>query len=149
VERAGKFRPNVFLIADHGFNTYSTLIEARRDTVQKRPDLVQRFVDASIIGWRNYLHGDNRAANALIKRENPEMTDAQIAFSIARMKEHGIVESGEALEHGIGAMSHERVASFYEKMVGAGVVRPGLDIRTAYTLQFVNKGVALERGRKP
>ncbi len=51
VEKAGKFKPKIFLLADQGFNTYSTLIETRRDLVEKKPDLVQRFVDASIIGW--------------------------------------------------------------------------------------------------
>ena len=149
VEQAGKFKPNIFLAADFGFDTYSTLIETRRDTVEKRAELVQRFVNASIVGWYNYLYGDNRAANALIKRENPEMTDAQIAFSIAKMKEYGIVDSGETLTRGIGAMSDERVASFYAKMVKAGAIKPGLDIRAAYTTQFVNKGVGLDLRPRP
>ncbi len=144
VEQVGKFKPNIFLAADHGFDTYSTLIETRRDMVEKRPDLVQRFVDASIIGWYNYVYGDNAAANARIKRENPDMTDAQIAFSLAKMKEYGIVDSGEALVKGVGAMSDERVKSFYDKMTKAGVIKPGLDVKAAYTLRFVNKGVGLD-----
>lgn len=144
VENVGKFRPNVFLAADYGFDTYSTLIETRRETVEKRTDMVQRFIDASIIGWYNYMYHDNAAANALIKRENPEMTDAQIAFTLAKMKESGIVDSGQSLTKGIGAMSHERIASFYDKMSKAGVVKPGLDLSKGYTLQFVNKGVGLE-----
>jgi NitT/TauT family transport system substrate-binding protein len=144
VENVGKFRPNVFLAADYGFDTYSTLIETRRETVEKRADMVQRFIDASIIGWYNYMYHDNAAANALIKRENPEMTDAQIAFTLAKMKESGIVDSGQSLTKGIGAMSHERIASFYDKMSKAGVVKPGLDLSKGYTLQFVNKGVGLE-----
>ena len=75
IEKQGNFKPKIFLLADQGFNTYSTLIETRRDLVEKKPDLVQRFVDASIIGWYNYIYGDNKAANALIKQQNPEMTD--------------------------------------------------------------------------
>jgi NitT/TauT family transport system substrate-binding protein len=90
------------------------------------------------------MYHDNAAANALIKRENPEMTDAQIAFTLAKMKESGIVDSGQSLTKGIGAMSHERIASFYDKMSKAGVVKPGLDLSKGYTLQFVNKGVGLE-----
>jgi len=144
VEQQGKFKPNLFLAADHGFDTYSTLIEARRDTIEKRADLVQRFVDASIIGWYNYMYGDNRAANALIRKANPEMTDAQIAFSIARMKEYGIVDSGDSLKFGIGAMTDARFKSFFDKMAAAGVVKAGLDYRKAYTLQFVNKRVGLD-----
>src|SRR5580700_3610345 len=108
VEKAAGFKPNVILLADAGYNTYSTLIEARVETVQKKPDLVQRFVDASIIGWYNYLYGDNAAANAMIKKLNPEMTDDLLAFSVTKMKEYGIVDSGEALKDGIGAMSDER-----------------------------------------
>ena len=96
IEKQAEFKPKVFLLADQGFDTYSTLIETRRDMVEKRPDLVQRFVDASIIGWYNYLYGDNKAANALIKKHNPEMTDELLAYSIAKMKEYGIVDSGDA-----------------------------------------------------
>ena len=96
IEKQAHFKPKVFLIADQGFNSYSTLIETRRDLVEKRPDLVQRFVDASIIGWANYLYGDNKAANALIKNQNPEMTDELLAYSVANMKEYGIVDSGDA-----------------------------------------------------
>ena len=144
VEKEGRFKPKVFLLADHGFNTYSTLIEARRETVEKRPDVVQRFVDASAIGWYNYLYGDNKAANALIKQHNPEMTDDLLAYSIAAMKEFGIVDSGDTLKNGIGAMTDARMASFFDKMVRAGVVKAGTDFRKSYTLQFVNKGVGVD-----
>jgi NitT/TauT family transport system substrate-binding protein len=144
VEKTGKFKPKIFLLADHGFNTYSTLIEARRETMEKNPGLVQRFVDASAIGWYNYLYGDNKAANALIRKHNPEMSDELIAYSIDRMKEYGIVDSGDTLKLGIGAMSDARMASFFDKMVKAGVTKAGLDFRKSYTLQFVNKGVGVE-----
>jgi NitT/TauT family transport system substrate-binding protein len=144
VEKQGGFKPNVFLLADHGFNTYSTLIETRPDFVAKNPDVVQRFVDASIVGWYNYLYGDNAAANAAIKKDNPEITDDLIAFSIARMKDYGIVDSGEALQNGIGAMSDEHIKSFFDKMTRAGVVKPGIDYKKAFTLQFVNKKVGME-----
>jgi len=144
VEKAAKFKPGIILLADYGFNTYSTLIETRRDLADKKPDLVQRFVDASIIGWYHYLYGDNAPANALIKKLNPEMTDELLAYSLARMKEYGIVDSGDTLRDGIGAMTDARAASFYDKMVRAGVVRPDIDFRKAYTLRFVNKGVGLD-----
>ncbi len=98
VEKAASFKPNVILLADHGFNAYSTLIETRREIVEKKPDLVQRFVDASAIGWYNYLYGDNNAANALIKKMNPEMTDELLGYSVAKMKEYGIVDSGDTLK---------------------------------------------------
>ena len=144
IETQGKFKPKLFLIADYGFDSYSTLIETRRDLVEKNPDLVQRFVDASVIGWANYLYGDNAAANAAIKRDNPEMNDAAMAYSIARMKEFGIVDSGDTLKLGIGAMTDARMKSFFDKMVRAGVVKAGVDYWRGYTTQFVNKGVGVE-----
>jgi NitT/TauT family transport system substrate-binding protein len=144
VEKMAGFKPGIILLADYGFNTYSTLIETRRDVIDKKPDLVQRFVNASLIGWYNYLYGNNAAANAMIKKLNPEMSDALIAYSIARMKEYGIVDSGDALRDGIGAMSDTRMANFFDKMVRAHVVRPEIDYRKSYTLRFINKGVGLD-----
>jgi NitT/TauT family transport system substrate-binding protein len=144
IEKAAKFKPGIILLADYGFNTYSTLIETRREFIDKKPDLVQRFVDASIVGWYNYLYGDNTPANAMIKKLNPEMTDDLLAYSVSKMKEYGIVDSGDALRDGIGAISDARVASFFDKMVRAGVVRRDIDFRKSYTLRFANKGVGLD-----
>jgi NitT/TauT family transport system substrate-binding protein len=144
VEKQGGFKPNVFLLADYGYSTYATLVETRREYVQAHPDIVQRFVDASTIGWYHYLYGDNSKANEAIKRENPEMTDEQIVFSITKMKEYGIVDSGDTLKLGIGAMTDDRWSEFYNTMVKAGVVKAGLDYKKAYTTQFVNKSVGLD-----
>ncbi|HXB77770.1 MAG TPA: ABC transporter substrate-binding protein [Bradyrhizobium sp.] len=148
IEKSAGFKPGIILLADYGFNSYSTLIETRRDLIDKRPDLVQRFVDASVKGWYHYLYGDNRAANAMIRKLNPEMTDELIAYSIARMREYGIVDSGDSLRDGIGAMTDARMASFFDKMVRARVVRPDIDYRKAYTLRFVNKGVGVDERPK-
>lgn len=145
VEQAGGFVPNVFLIADKGFDTYSTTVEAMDETIETMPEAVQCFVDASAIGWVNYLYGDPYAGNQLILIENPDMTQAQIDFSIEKMKEYGIVDSGEALDVGLGAMTDERIKSFYDKMVSAGVAPEAIDLSSVYTLQFVNKGVGLDR----
>ena len=144
IEQQAHFKPRVFLLADYGFNAYSTLIETRRELVEKKPDLVQRFVDASAIGWYHYIYGDSRPGNELIKKQNPEMTDAMLANSIAKMKEYGIVDSGESVKLGIGAMTDAQWKSFFDKMVHAGVVKPSLDYKRAYTLQFVNKGVGAD-----
>jgi len=144
IETIGKVKPVIFLLADHGFSSYSTLIETRRDLVASKPDLVQRFVDASMIGWYKYLYHDNAAANALIKKHNPEMTDALLAYSVDKMKQYGIVDSGDSLKLGIGAMTDARMMGFYASMLRAGVVKPGLDYRRSYTLQFVNKGIGLK-----
>jgi NitT/TauT family transport system substrate-binding protein len=144
IERQAGFKPRLFLLADQGFDAYSTLIETRRDLIAKRPGVVQRFVDASIIGWYNYIYHDNRAANALIRKHNPEMPDALLAYAVAAMKEHGIVDSGDAAKLGIGAMTEARMKSFFDKMARAGVVKPTLDWRRAFTTQFVNKRVGID-----
>ena len=144
VEKQGGFKPNIFLLADQGYSTYATTIETRPELVAKSPDLVQRFVDASAVGWYHYLYGDNSKANAAIKKDNPDISDEQIAFSIAKMKEYGLVDSGDALKLGIGAMTDARMKDFYDQMVKAGVVKAGLDYKKAYTQQFVDKGVGLE-----
>jgi NitT/TauT family transport system substrate-binding protein len=144
VEKAAGFKPVLHLLADNGFTTYATTVEARREMVEKQPDVVQKFVDASAIGWYNYLYGDNKKANELIKKDNPEMTDEQIDFSIAKMKEYGIVDSGDSLNAGIGAMTDARMKDFFDKMVKAGLFKADLDYKKSYTLQFVNKGVGKE-----
>jgi NitT/TauT family transport system substrate-binding protein len=144
IEKEAKFKPTIVLLADNGFNTYSTLIETRKEFAESKPDLVQRFVDASVIGWYNYIYGDNSAGNALIKKMNPDMTDELLKYSVDTMKQYGIVDSGDTLKNGIGAMTDDRMASFFDKMVKAGVVKGNIDWKSSYTLRFVNKAVGLD-----
>lgn len=141
IKKAGGFEPTVFLLADSGYDPYSTTIECKQELVDKNPDLVQRFVDASIKGWYSYLNGDPTPANQLIKKANPEMTDEQIKYGIEKMKQYGIVISGDASTKGIGAMTDERWKSFFEITSGQGVFKKDVDYKKAYTLKFVNKGV--------
>jgi NitT/TauT family transport system substrate-binding protein len=132
IEKQGGFRPNIFLLSDYGYSTYSTLIETRRDLIEKKPDLVQRFVDASAIGWYDYLYGDNAKANAMIKAQNPDITDDQIAFSIGELKEHGVIDSGDTLTLGIGAMTDARWQDFFDKMVAIGMVDKHTDYKRVH-----------------
>jgi NitT/TauT family transport system substrate-binding protein len=149
IAHEGGFKPNVFLAADYGYRSYSTTIETRRDVIAKNPDLVQRFVTASIIGWYHYLYGDNAAANARIKKDNPDITDAQLAYSVAAMKAHGIVDSGDTEKLGIGAMTDKRMKAFFDQMVAAALFKANLDYRAAYVTQFVDHGVGLDQRRRP
>ncbi|MDC7987687.1 ABC transporter substrate-binding protein [Rhodoplanes sp. TEM] len=144
IERQSRIRPVVFLLADQGFSSYSTLIETRRDLVENKPGLVERFVDASIVGWYSYLYGDPSAGNALIRKQNPEMSEDLLAYARERMKTYGIVDSGDAERLGIGAMTDARMAAFFAAMVKAGVTKPTVDFRRSYTLQFVNKRVGID-----
>lgn len=144
VEKEGGFKPTVFLMADAGYTTYATMIEGMADWIGKNPDVTKRFVEASIVGWYHYLYGDNKAANDFIKKENADMNDDLIAFSIKQMKDYGILVSGEATDKGIGCMTDEKVKAFYDKMVSAKVVKGGLDIGKVYTTEFVCKGLGKE-----
>lgn len=144
IERQAGWDPKVFLLADYGFNPYSTTIETRTDLLEENPDLVKRFVEASIIGWYNYLYGDNAAANELIKADNPEMTDGQLAYSLEKMKEYEILISGDAVDKGIGCMTDARWKEFYDQMSAIGLYPEGLDITKAYTTEFVCKGLGTD-----
>ena len=135
--------PPVLLIADAGFSAYQTTIAISRKLATEKRDLIQRFVDATLEGWTQYLKGGPaiEAANALIKKANPEQTDDRIQYAIKVLNERGIVMSGDALTGGIGAMSDARWKSFYESMAEVDVLPKGLDAGRAYTLDFVNKGI--------
>jgi NitT/TauT family transport system substrate-binding protein len=138
IEKAGA-KIVVHLLADAGYSTYATTIETSWKLVNEKPDVVQRFVNATIEGWYSYLYGDPAPANALIKKDNPEMADDQIAHSLATLKKYGVVDSGDAETLGIGAMSDARWKDFHAIMVEAGLYAADLDLKRAYTLQFVNK----------
>lgn len=144
VEKEGGFTPDVFLIADAGYTTYATTIEAMADTIANKPEEVKCFVEGSILGWYNYLYGDNAAANQAIMADNPEMTPDKIEYAIGKMKSEGIVVSGDAETAGIGVMTDAKIQGFYDKMVAAGVVEAGLDFTATYTTEFVGKGLGMD-----
>jgi NitT/TauT family transport system substrate-binding protein len=145
IEQEAKFKPVVHLLADQGFDNYNTTINISRKLMGEKRDPVQRFVNATLEGWGEYLKAGpgNAAANTLIKKDNPDMTDDRIEFAIKVMNERGIVKSGDALKLGVGAMTDERWKRFYETMVGVGVFQAGLDVKKGYALDFVNKGVGI------
>ena len=144
VKKEGGFDPNVFLIADAGYSSYATTIETMQQTIDERPEQVKCFVEGSIKGWYNYLYNDNTAANALIQEANPEMSADKISYAIGKLKEWGIVDSGDAETKGIGVITDETVDNFYDQMVAAGVVEAGIDYKGTYTTEFVGKGLGLD-----
>ena len=145
IAKEGGFEPVVFLLADHGYTPYATTIETRQEIVDSDPTLVEKFVDASIKGWYSYLE-DHTPGNQLIKQDNPEMTDEQLAYSLDKMLAYGIAISGDAESMGIGAMTDERWQTFFEDMVAAGVFKADTDYTQAFMLDFVNKGAEYYQG---
>jgi NitT/TauT family transport system substrate-binding protein len=133
--------PRVFLLADHGWNSYSTVLETRIELLGRQPDLVQRFVDASVLGWRNFSEGKNAGAvDALIKRENPSMTDGLITYSRQKMRELKLIEGDDAKEDAVGVIDLKRVRAFYDEMVKAGMYKAEeIDPTKSVTTNFVTR----------
>jgi NitT/TauT family transport system substrate-binding protein len=143
IEKEGGFKPTIFPLADAGYPGYANMVLVPDKWIAENPDAVQAFVDASIEGWMHYLYGDPSAGNALIKRDNPEMTDDLIAQAMDKMKSYAIALSGDAERLGLGAMTDARWREFFDVMAKEGVYPASLNYRDAYTLAFVNKGYAL------
>ena len=143
IEKEAGWAPDIWLLGDQGYAPYATTIVTMQKTIDDSPDVVKCFVEGSNKGWANFLYGDNAEAVALIQEHNPDMSDDKIAFSIETMKKYGIVDSGDTESLGIGAMTDERMESFFNAMVEVGVVDADVDYKAAYTLEFTNDGLSL------
>jgi NitT/TauT family transport system substrate-binding protein len=144
IQKEAGITPRVLLLADAGYQGYANIVTTSRKLVETRPELVQRFIDASMEGWYSYLYGDPAPGNRLIREANPEMAQDMIDYGRKVMIERGIVDSGDAAELGIGAMTDARWKAFYDSQVAVGVYKPGIDISKAYTTRFVNRRVGIE-----
>ena len=137
IEQQGHFKPQVFLLADNGYPGYANMVVVPQKWIATNPKAVQAFVDATREGWRAYLFGNPAPANALIKKDNPDMTDGLIAQAIAKMKSYGIVVSGDATTMGIGTMTDARWKTFFDTMASEGLYPKSLPYKNAYDLRFV------------
>ncbi|MDO9707139.1 ABC transporter substrate-binding protein [Paracraurococcus lichenis] len=145
IRQAG-IEPDTLLLHDAGFENYGTTINIGQKTLAEKREVIQRFIDATMEGWDQYLKGpaggfDTAPANALIKSHNPEMGDDLIAFGTRMMNEAGILRSGDAATLGIGAMTEARWQRFHAAMADIGVLPAALDWRKAFDLSLVNKGI--------
>lgn len=137
IEKEGKFKPSVFLMSDHGWPPYSTTIVCMEKTVKERPKAVAAFVKASMEGWKKYLNGDPSAANALIKKDNPNMTDDKIANGIALLKSTGMVFGGDAAKMGVGIITDARMKATYDMLVANKLLDAKVDYKATYTDAFI------------
>lgn len=136
IEKAG-VKARAHLFADKGWTSYATTISCMDDTVKNRGKEVAAFVKATMEGWKSYL-ADPAPGNALIKKDNPAMTDEQLAYSVAKLKEMGIVTGGEAPRLGIGMMDDKRIATNYKFLVDNKLIDPAkVKVSDAYNLSFV------------
>jgi NitT/TauT family transport system substrate-binding protein len=144
IHKESGIEPVVLPLSAAGYQGYGNIITTSARLIRERPDLVQRFIDASIEGWYSYLYRDPAPANRLIMKANPEMPADLIDFGRKTMITRGIVDSGDALTLGIGAMTDARWHAFYQAMTAVGVYKPGIDLTKAYTTRFVDKRVGME-----
>ena len=131
------FEPMVFLLADEGYPSYSNMILAPDSMITGKPEVVRAFVAATAEGWRTYLNGDPSPADALIKKDNPEMSQGQLDDARAKIKSYGLAESGDAANGKVGAMTDARWEAFFKAAQAQGLYPADLDYRKAYTLQFL------------
>jgi NitT/TauT family transport system substrate-binding protein len=141
IEKESGLKPKVFLLADEGYPGYAAMVLAPTSLIAKNPAAVKAFIEASAKGWRDYLYGDPKAADAMIMKDNPEMTEDVLAQARAKMKAYGIVDGGDAKALGIGAMTDARWKAFFDVAASQGVYPKTLDYHTAYTLDFVRPPV--------
>lgn len=138
IEKEGKIKPTVFLLSDLGWPPYATTIVCSTQTIKDKPKQVAAFVKASMQGWKSYLGGDPKPGNALIKKDNPNMSDDLIANGIAKMKSEGMVTGGDAAKLGIGTLTDARMKTTFDMMVQNKLVDPAkVDLKNTYTTQFV------------
>jgi NitT/TauT family transport system substrate-binding protein len=133
-------KPVVLMISDAGFDGYASIIDTSEKLVKTDPDLVQRFIDASIEGWYSFLYGDPSPAFAAILKANPDMTPGLLHYGYSQLKERGILDSGDAKTLGIGAMTDARWQKFFDQMAATGLYDKNMDYKAGYTLQFIDKG---------
>jgi len=136
IQKAG-VKANVLVFGDHGYPAYATTVSCMDKTVKERKAAVAAFVKASVEGWKSYL--ENPApGNALIKKDNPEMTDDQLSYSVAKLKEAGLIGGGDAMKMGIGVMTDERAKASYDFLVSAKLLDPAkVKLADTYTTEFV------------
>ncbi len=138
IEKEAKFKPSVFLLSDHGWPPYSTTVVCMEKTVRERPKAVAAFVKATMEGWKSYLKGDPSPANALIKKDNPNMTDDKIVNGIRLLNATGMVFGGDAATMGVGVITDARMKQTYDMMVEMKLLDPAkVDLKKTYTTQFV------------
>ncbi|MFS8809389.1 ABC transporter substrate-binding protein [Synechococcus sp. R65.1] len=136
VRQEGGFDPVVFLLADYGYSPYATTLETTRPFAERHPEEVRKFVAASIQGWQSYLE-DPRPGNRLIRQDNPNMSEALLAYAHQALQDYNLLTGGDAATLGIGAMTHQRWQTYFQEMVALGIVEAGLNVRQAYSLDFL------------
>lgn len=137
LEKEAHLKPKVFLLADEGYPGYAAMALVSDKLIAQNPAAVRAFVEASAKGWHDYLHGDPAPGDALIRKDNPEMSQDVLDQAREKLRAYEIVEGGDAKTGGIGVMTDARWDAFFKMAAGQGVYSKTLDPKSAYTLRFV------------
>ncbi len=136
IEKEAHLTPAVFLLADDGYPGYGSLVLAPSSLIASNPAAVKAFVAATAAGWQSYLHGDPAPGDALILKDNPEMTPDVLAQARDKLRSYGIIDSGDARTGGLGVMTDDRWAAFFKVASDKGVYPKDTDYKAAYALGF-------------
>jgi len=132
--------PVIMLLADRGYPDYATTVFGLAETIAARREAVARFVEASARGFAECINGDPSKAIAAIAAAAAEQPPELSRFKLAQMKRYDLVTGGDATALGVGAMTDERWAAIFKTMSDLGIYPKDLDYKSAYTLEFTNKG---------
>jgi NitT/TauT family transport system substrate-binding protein len=127
----------VIVLSDQGFTGYGQMVAVTGKMLRERPQLVKAFVQATQSGWQSYLSGNPGPGNALIRKDNGEMSDELIAYGRSALIARGIVISGDATTQGVGAMTSSRWAGFVAEMKAIGLAPASLEASRIYDLRFL------------
>jgi NitT/TauT family transport system substrate-binding protein len=133
IQKAAGFAPVSFLLADQGFPSYAAMVLAPTTLISKNPAAIRAFVEASAIGWKNYVYGDPKPADALIMKDNPNMTEDVLAQARQKMRDYHLVDGEDAATLGIGAMTDRHWAEFFMLTSEKGPA----NYKNAFSLEFL------------
>jgi NitT/TauT family transport system substrate-binding protein len=138
IEKEAKIKPTVLILGDLGWPPYAMTVVCSAQTLEKKPKQVSAFLQASMAGWKSYLQGDPKPGNALIRKDNPDMTDELLAYGITRIKAEGMVMGGDAAKLGIGTISDARMKQTYDLLVKHKLLDPTkVDLKKTYSTRFM------------
>jgi len=130
-EKSGA-KVKTMLIGDTGYKPYRVFFTSQT-FAKEHPEIVAKFVRASLKGWRDYLSAP-APVEAEISRLNPAMSAEQMAFSVKTLTDGHFV-TGDPDQ--FGQFTPERWATMYQQLVDLKVITSSIDPATAYTAKFL------------
>jgi NitT/TauT family transport system substrate-binding protein len=103
-----------FLIAESGYNPYTTVLATSESYLQANPEIVRSMVEAVREGWQAYLD-DAAKANEYMGKLNPTMYAQTFKESAEAQKP--LIRTTETEKLGLGAMTRSRWQNLVEQLL--------------------------------